>query len=1318
MAKSPSKAPSRYEIKEVIGEGGMGLVYRAVDQAMRREVTLKTIRDAQDPAILELFRRECDVLGSLAHPNIVEIFDIGEIDVDGARRPYFVMPYLRGVTLDKLIQAASPRLAVERSVQMIGSVCRGLQAAHDQGLVHRDLKPGNIFVLEDDSIKIIDFGVAHLVDQRSVTGLKGTLLYMAPEQLQLKKPTAVSDQFSLAVITYEMMTLRHPFHVPGLEDLASAILNHAPPPASDINPLIPTAVSQVIHKALAKEPFHRFANVREFADCLQKASRNEPIEFFDPNRVEPRVAKVQKAIADGDWDFAAEIVRELKSESYLNPEIDRLDREIADSVRSRSVKQLLDTARRRFEENEHILALQKVQEVLDLDSSNIDALALREKISSHRTSAKVEDWLRLAQQHLDNRAYSHAREALTKLLDERSNDTRARTLLAEVDRQEANSARVRQEKQRAYDSALEAFKRGDVNSAVSKLEHGLEADRLSPSGSSSEQATAYQKLYEEVRSKRDQLISLQDEVKRHISERRFEAAFKVCSTVLAEYPDNVAFNFFRDEAEQGLRQETSAFVANVEKEVAEEPDLNRKVAILENALAKYPSEQRFDHALKLVRSRKDQVDSIVTRAQSLESAGNFQDALAQWETLANIHPQYPGLKVEIDRVQKRRQQQTRQGAKANWISQIDQAVNVHNYSRASVLLKEAFSEFPGDGELATLEQTIAQLSNRQTDAEQHLARAAELEAQGNPAEALNTLRSAFQMVPHMQAVRNALLDLLLKQAGNLLDSNFAEAEPLVEEAATIEPKNALARSLRTLINDKKQAEEVAQVLARARLLQGQGKNREAIKEVDTSLLRFPRENRLIQLRATLGVSLSPQERDELRTQDLQEIRRLEAESSKTTDSGNLDTIFQRTQLFKTKYADDRDFSSSIATIEKRVTDIGQRKVAVSPVKIPGAGSKDPGAANDKNKRASAPNPAPAPGIKPGRDEWVKTPAPGVAKPAAGSNSGGGAKWTSSRGAQIGFAAGGALLAGLLLYLGMTFTSGKKADSATPLASLITVNVPAPQAPFTIVDGAGKDVTSAAAFGGLAPGEYHLKAARPGFRGVDQSFTLSAGEKTREIPIIWQSLPARVMVQAFKGASVSSGATIFAPGPGNTWTAELPDGTHTIQATFNNNTVSTDITISNGEATVANWNLGAGRAFVAVSSPTALKYEALGFGSKIRSGNQTVDSAGELAALAPGESVSFVSATGARTDLSQAGAVDPAAHSAAVFLSFFHATRGSGRPSGNAGSAAAEANTSSPSGNTQASPQQVQQPPESPADRRRRELQEELDRLANEGKKKQ
>src|SRR5688572_8262085 len=155
---------SRYQISgKPIGEGGMGIVYQAYDVVTKRHVALKTLRGRANPAALEMFSKEWSLLARMSHPNIVDILDTGEIDDGGERKPFFVMPFLKGATLDDLIAKSSQRLTVERVIEIISQACRGLQAAHEQGLIHRDLKPSNLFVMEDDTVKIIDFGLVHLL---------------------------------------------------------------------------------------------------------------------------------------------------------------------------------------------------------------------------------------------------------------------------------------------------------------------------------------------------------------------------------------------------------------------------------------------------------------------------------------------------------------------------------------------------------------------------------------------------------------------------------------------------------------------------------------------------------------------------------------------------------------------------------------------------------------------------------------------------------------------------------------------------------------------------------------------------------------------------------------------------------------------------------------------------------------------------------------------------------------------------------------------------------------------------------------------------
>src|SRR6185312_3063529 len=396
---------NRYELQEPIGQGGMGVVYRAYDRITKRFVALKTMWGSIDPAAVALFEKEWTVLARLCHPNIVDILDTGNFVDEGQHKPYFVMPLLPGSTLDKILKVSGPKLEPDRVVEIVSQACKALQAAHDQGLVHRDLKPSNIFVMEDDTVKIIDFGVVHLADGRTVTGIKGTLHYMAPEQLEMKPASPSSDIFSLGVVCYETLTGSKPFARETEAEIGEALRTYNPPPVSEVNPAVSVPISRTVHKALAKQPLHRYSSARELSETLRKALRNEPIKWFRSNRIQPRIDRMRKALAEGDYQFAMDILCELESEGHVDPELVSMRGQIQDAIRSSTIRQLLERARSLMDEGEFDFALPKVESVLELDPINVRALSMKSHIERQRNAQQLEDWFRLAQQHFDNQLF-------------------------------------------------------------------------------------------------------------------------------------------------------------------------------------------------------------------------------------------------------------------------------------------------------------------------------------------------------------------------------------------------------------------------------------------------------------------------------------------------------------------------------------------------------------------------------------------------------------------------------------------------------------------------------------------------------------------------------------------------------------------------------------------------------------------------------------------------------------------------------------------------------------------------------------------------
>src|SRR5215469_571429 len=736
----------RYEIKDPpIGQGGMGVVYKAYDTVTRRFVALKTIWGGLSSQALELFEKEWSVLARLSHPNIVDILETGEFEEAGQHKPFFVMPMLPGVTLDQLIKKASARLTVERTVDIIVQACRGLQAAHDHGLIHRDLKPSNIFVMDDDSVKLIDFGVVHLSDTHSMTGIKGTLHFLAPELLDHKAPSVLSDVFALGVVSYEALTRRKPFDLPTEAEVFEAIRSYIPPPVSDLNSSVNEALSRTVAKAMAKQPYHRFSSAREFAEVLKKALRNEPIEYFDSAKIQPRIERVKKAQAEGDFQFAREILSELEAEGHIDLQISLLRMQLDQAIKQKTIRQLMESARTRVEEEEYPLALQKVQEVLEIDPNNTDALRLKTQIERQRNEKQIDNWYRLVQQHIENQYFSQARMGLEEILRVNPADARAHSLLDQVDRLEKDASKAREEKEQLYQSALKAYQCGEVSTALDKLERLLEISRNAARTSTPEKDAQYQSLYNQIRSEREALRAGYAEARRCLEDKNFAKAAALCQEFLTKNPNDPMFQALKLEVDERDGQERSAAVADVDNKVETEADLDRKIEILKGAVDSFPNEPHFKESLKLVRGRRDLLDSIVSRAKAYETNSQFNEALGQWDILHNIYPQYPGFDAEVQRLKLKREGQVREESRSRWVRLIDQHLEAGEYDKARQAVRDGLAEYPDDRELASLDKLAIQGAEKHQQAHEFLAEGKQALASGDTATGLDRLRQAVDL---------------------------------------------------------------------------------------------------------------------------------------------------------------------------------------------------------------------------------------------------------------------------------------------------------------------------------------------------------------------------------------------------------------------------------------------------------------------------------------------------------------------------------------------------------------------------------------------
>ena len=358
MLSKGQKISGRYEILKSIGEGGMANVFLAKDTILDRDVAVKVLRGdlAADDKFVRRFQREALSVSNLSHPNIVEVYDVGEEDGEY----YIVMEYLNGKTLKQLLKKRES-LTITEVIDIMSQITDGIAHAHDAYIIHRDIKPQNIIIEDDGRIKITDFGIAMALNATQLTqtnSVMGSVHYLPPEQASGKSATVKSDIYSMGILMYELITGTVPFRGDNAVEIALKHMKEKIPSVRKQNPAIPQSVENILLKATAKNPRNRYESAKQMHEdllhCLDEEHANDKKISFeypenDINEDEPIKAS-KKAVETPNDKEIEEIKKDSKIENILENTKDDLEKELMEELDEDDIEEDDDDFAEEFEE--------------------------------------------------------------------------------------------------------------------------------------------------------------------------------------------------------------------------------------------------------------------------------------------------------------------------------------------------------------------------------------------------------------------------------------------------------------------------------------------------------------------------------------------------------------------------------------------------------------------------------------------------------------------------------------------------------------------------------------------------------------------------------------------------------------------------------------------------------------------------------------------------------------------------------------------------------------------------------------------------------
>jgi eukaryotic-like serine/threonine-protein kinase len=651
VVNQPAKI-GKYDVLRVIGRGGMGVVYEALDPKLQRHVAIKMILGAT-PGLLARFDKEARSTASLQHPNIVTIHEFG----DQSGNPYLVMEYLEGMSLAAALESGQP-LSLVNKLSICADLCNGLNYAHERGIIHRDIKPANIMLLTDGNIKIVDFGIARIGDTGiSRTETIGTLDYMSPEQFQSQTLDSRTDIFSTGVLLYKLLTGALPFQALGGEAAVMfKIVHEDPPPLSLYLHDYPSDLDGIVSKALAKNRDLRYATARDFAfDLLMVLEKQKDQE------VAQWMTRAETATQKSDWGKAEEYLRQaLRADKHHMPAhqmLSQVQQRLRQQQNAEQVRQLRLQADEAFLSRRYDDALSIADQAIAVDKTNQDVLTLRQRIREAKDrEARVQSALRRAEQAEQMGDLEEAKLAVDEALQIDPHETSVKALQVVILRQ-AEERKRQQQLRQLFDNARDQITARNLTGAFNTLK---QAEAIDPASLELYSLLKVVSAAREEQFRSQELGKIAGEIESALSRQDFRAALSVAEEGLRRHPNEPSLLKLKNlaETEQRRAQVTAYSRQQVvaANNLLESGKSAEALSVVERALKNVPGDAHLEELLRIVKKQvavelaAEKERQVLARARQLADGQQFGEAVRLLESAQREFPTSEKVLESLERV--------------------------------------------------------------------------------------------------------------------------------------------------------------------------------------------------------------------------------------------------------------------------------------------------------------------------------------------------------------------------------------------------------------------------------------------------------------------------------------------------------------------------------------------------------------------------------------------------------------------------------------------------------------------------------------------